>query len=269
MNTFGTRSLSIAALGLVSVVASAQIFNMSDGGSAVTVDASVGTVTAFVVGGTDHAFEHTYYLRNGDGGTASGLGSFTLDSFSQPMSHYLELVYSNSTFQIQIRYLLTGAANQGDLAESVVVRNISGQSASMRLFQYSDWDMAGTAASDTVTRLNSSTMDQSDGVVAANIAVHGGTPIPDFTEMGVFPTIRANITGTNGYYLDTSAGNGIGDSFTGDATYAYQWNQNLAPGGSFSMSTDRLVAVPEPGSMIALGFGAAALLARRRRKRTA
>jgi hypothetical protein len=87
--------------------------------------------------------------------------------------------------------------------------------------------------------------------------------------MGVFPTIRANITGTNGYYLDTSAGNGIGDSFTGDATYAYQWNQNLAPGGSFSMSTDRLVAVPEPGSMIALGFGAAALLARRRRKRTA
>ena len=259
----------MAALALVSAVASAQIFNLTDAGSAVTIDGSIGTVTAFVVGGTDHAFAHTYYLRDGDGGTASGLGSFTLDSFSQPLSHYLELVYSNSTFQIQVRYLLTGAADQADLSESVVVRNISGQSAAMRLFQYSDWDMAGTAASDTVTRLNSSTMRQTDGVVDANIAVHGGTPIPDFTEMGVFPSIRDNITGTTGYYLDTAAGNGIGDSFTGDATYAFQWNQNLAPSAAFSMSTDKVVAVPEPGSMIALGFGAAALLARRRRKRSA
>jgi hypothetical protein len=138
----------------------------------------------------------------------------------------------------------------------------------MRLFQYSDWDMAGTSGTDTVTRLNSSTMQQTDNVATLNTVVSGGTPIPEFSELGGFAGIRTNITTTNGYFLDTAAGGGIGQNFVGDGTYAFQWNRDLAAGGVFSMSTDKVLAVPEPGSMIALGLGAAALLARRRRKRT-
>lgn len=267
MNTFGFRSLSVVAVALAGGIASAQVFNLTDGTASATVDASTGVLNAFVVGGVDHAFEHTYFLRNGDGGTASGLASFSLDSSSQPITNFLQLVYSNGTFRIQIRYLLTDGGMQADLAESVVVTNISGQTASMRLFQYSDWDLANTSSNDTVTRLNSSTMQQTDGSVSGNTAVHGGTPIPDFSGLSAFDVIRDDITTTNGYFLDTAAGAGLGQSFSGDATYAFQWNRDLAAGGTFTMSTDKVLAVPEPGSMIALGLGAAALLARRRRNR--
>jgi hypothetical protein len=267
MLTFGNRSLAIATVALIGSVASAQI-TLNDGGAVVDINTTNGTVENFFLGGVDHAFQHTYFLRNGDGGTASGLGTFALTSQSNT-SNFAELKYNNGTFEIQIRYLLTGAGLQADLTESVVVRNISGQSASMRLFQYSDWDMAGTAGSDTVTRQNSSTMSQVDNVVTSNTLVSGGTPIPEFSGMSAFATIRTGILSTNGYFLDTAAGGGIGQQFVGDGTYAFQWNRDLAADGVFAMSTDKILAVPEPGSMIALGLGAAALLARRRRKQSA
>jgi hypothetical protein len=256
----------VTALTLVSGLALGQTFTMTDGGASATITAANGTMTNFVVGGVDHAFQHTYFLRNGDGGAAVGLGSLTLNSATQPLANFVQLNFSNATFSVQIRYLLTGAGMQADMAESVVVTNVSNSSASLRLFQYSDWDIANTAANDTVTRLNSSTMQQTDGVFSGHTAVHGGTPIPEFSGMSAFATIRTNILGTNGYFLDTAAGAGIGQSFTGDATYAFQWNRDLAAGASFTLSTDKVMAVPEPGSMIALGLGAAALLARRRRK---
>ncbi len=268
MFTFEKRKLAVAVLALISTVASAQ-FTLTDGGAIVDIDTSNGTIDNFVLGGIDHAFQHTYYLRNGDGGTAAGLGTFALLSSSNPLANYAELVYGNGTFEIQIRYLLTGAGQQADLAETVVVRNVSGQTASMRLFQYSDWDMAGTAGTDTVTRLNSSTMQQVDDIATGNTSIAGGTPIPEFSEMGAFAGLRTSILTTNGYVLNTAAGNGIGQTFNGDGTYAFQWNRNLAPNASFAMSTDKVLAVPEPGSMIALGLGVTALLARRRRKQTA
>jgi hypothetical protein len=267
MFTFGNRLLTLATLAIIGSVASAQI-QLNDGGATVDINTTNGTVENFFLGGSDHAFQHTYFLRNGDGGTASGLGTFVLSSQSNT-SNFAQLVYNNGTFEIQIRYLLTGAGQQADLAESVVVRNVSGQSASMRLFQYSDWDMAGTSGSDTVTRLNSSTMQQVDNVVTSNTVVSGGTPIPEFSGLSGFATIRTAILGTNGYTLDTAAGGGIGQTFVGDGTYAFQWNRELSSSGVFAMSTDKVVAVPEPGSMIALGLGAAALLARRRRKPSA
>jgi hypothetical protein len=185
------------------------------------------------------------------------------------LDNYLELVYSNGTFRVQVRYLLSGAGMEADLTEAVTIRNLTEESVDLRLFQYSDWDMAGTPEDDTVERLNSSTMQQSDGVVTAATAIHGGTPIPNFTGMSEFDFVLNDITTTAGYNLDTAAGDGIGETFTGDATYAFQWNRTLAAGGQFTLSTDRIAAVPEPGSMIALGLGLSALIASRKRKRAA
>ncbi|MCH7688019.1 MAG: PEP-CTERM sorting domain-containing protein [Planctomycetes bacterium] len=94
----------------------------------------------------------------------------------------------------------------------------------------------------------------------------GATPIPNFSEMSLFPTVRNSITGTAGYNLNTAAGGGIGETMSGDMTFAYQWNQSIGDRGSFGVSTDKVMVVPEPASMIALGLGVAALLRRRKKK---
>jgi hypothetical protein len=74
-----------------------------------------------------------------------------------------------------------------------------------------------------------------------------------------------SLTTTPGYNLDTSAGNGIGQNYSGDAAYGFQWNVDLGVGQSFTVSTDKVAAVPEPGTIAALGIGAIALLRKRKK----
>ncbi|HXH60142.1 MAG TPA: PEP-CTERM sorting domain-containing protein, partial [Fimbriimonadaceae bacterium] len=228
-------------------------------------NATTGNIDNWFVSGIDNVFQHTYMLRSGDSGTATAMGAMTLDSATQALPNFLELIYSDSTFSIQVRYLLTGGTSAADLAESVKVTNISDSTVNARVFQYSDWDMNNTPLNDTVVRTNSSSMQQTDGIVSGITSVHGGTPVPDFSQLGLFANILGNITSTNGYFLDTAAGDGIGQSFSGDAAYAFQWNRTLAAGESFNFSTDKVSSVPEPASLFALTLGALALIRKRKK----
>jgi hypothetical protein len=180
----------------------------------------------------------------------------------------VEVVYQNAALRVTLTYLLTGASNgmTADLAESVLVENLGGAT-SFSLFQYNDYDMNTTAGNDVGERLNSSTIRISDSVVTAIESVEGGTPIPNFTELDdSFPDLRDDIDSTVDYVLNTAAGGGIGETLSGDISYAFQWDRSLGAGGSFVVSTDKVAAVPEPATMAALGLGLAALMARRRKR---
>lgn len=262
------RPVFVVALALISAASQAAI-QLTHNGSVVDIDENTSTVNNWFVGGVDHVFQHRYYYRVGDGVAASlvsTIGAPTVNLFGPRAA---EVIYQNNDLRVTLTYLLTAASNgmSADLAESALIENLSGAK-SLRLFQYNDYDLNGTSGNDIGTRLNSSTIQVADSVVSAVEAVEGGTPIPHFSELDdAWPSLRNDISGTAGYNLDSAAGSNVGQSLTGDISYAFQWNRDLAVNGAFLVSTDKVAAVPEPASMGALALGLAALLARRRRQR--
>ncbi len=249
-------------------VASGQAsIQLTHNGSVVDIDEINATVNNWFVSGTDHVAQHSYYFRVGDGGSASLVSTIGAPAVTLLGGNGAQVVYQNTVFRVTLSYLLTGASNgmTADLSESALVENLGG-STSFRLFQYNDYDMNGTAGNDRGERLNSSTIQVTDSVVTMVEAVEGGTPIPNFSEIDhTWPSLRNDITGTSGYNLNSPAGSNVGEVLNGDISYAFQWNRAMATGASFVVSTDKVMAVPEPGTMIALGLGFSALFARRRR----
>jgi hypothetical protein len=75
---------------------------------------------------------------------------------------------------------------------------------------------------------------------------------------------------TTGNVVNAILGGTLTDSqstFTNtDLGFAFQWNVSVAPGTSWQMSKDKLLAVPEPASLLALG-GLTLIVIRRRRNR--
>ena len=236
---------------------------LTHNGSGVVINSHTASVVNWqMIGGANHVNQHTWYFRDGDGGAASPISDIGTPTDTLFGTQGVEIVYANSDLTVTINYFLQANSDgtAASLAEQVAFETNFG--INLRLFQYNDYDINGTPADDTATRLNSSTIVQFDGDFAATT---GGTPFPDFSEIGPFSALLQNIEGTAGYNLNTLAGNGIGETVNGNMTFAYQWNRNLGDGDSFVLSTNKVAAVPEPTTFAVLGVGALALLRRRRR----
>lgn len=268
------KALALLSAAAVASASQAAIFVMSDGlGGSATIDtASQGILGNWVVGGVDHVFSNAWLYRNGTVNgkyvsTSTAGMSFVSGTLSAGNTILdLRFEHAGDGLRFDIRYMFFGGATNSSIAEQMRVTNIGNQGINLQLFQYNDFDIQPLAGNDNVTRVNSSTFRQWDSVVTLNGSINGAVPVPTFSEQGAITAAIDRIVFTSNDLL-VAAGAGIGETFNNiDAGYAFQWKTPLAAGGQYLVSTDkRLDVVPEPGTVIALGLGAAALLARRRR----
>jgi hypothetical protein len=183
----------------------------------------------------------------------------------------LTTLYANSQFSIQVNYqLLGGAPGSGgsDIGEQIKIKNLTSQPLQFHFFQYTDFDLDGSFAGDTV-ELGKNLMNQFNQALQSKGNIHFAdtviSPGASHGQAGIGQTIFNSLIDNSPTTLNDFAG-----PITGDATWAFQWDPIIAPGGSFNISIDKnqiFAPVPEPSTLSLIPMGLMAFgMARRNRR---
>lgn len=255
--------LSLATLAATGVLAAPSLatVTLSYGGSTVELadnGLDAGMAYTWLLGGRDHLYEERYFFRTSPNDIFQPLGALGFSGFFKPMANLAVFYYDGLGLHIEVSYYLTGGLLSGDLAESVFVKNVGGQHAFFDLIEYDDFDLNQSIGDDTAKIMDPHSIRQWDGNIAINADVVTAPPA-SFQEVRRYADLRNDITGIPGYMLNPS-----NNFWVGDSTFGFQWVFELSPNEEFLMSKDKLLLVPEPGSLIAFA-GLAALALRKRR----
>lgn len=247
-----------------------QTFTLTDAGSSFTAIGPSTINNTWNVPGIpfDVALNSQWFYRLGTSGAFQPFTTLTYDSLNSGLSgtSVLNLFFSGSGFSVALRYSLFGGTNSARMSEQIRVTNNNSGASLFELIQYTNYDTSdSTGVGDTVQRLNSSSIKQTGSGPTPAILQAGATEIPDFSQIG--QEFQVAVTGGAFTNLDSPAGTNIGQTISPiDAAYAFQWTPVIGPGITFQVGTDKIMAVPEPASLAALGLGVLALLRRRTRQ---
>lgn len=273
-NCFLTRTVSVAAVVLsLALGAQAQIQNLLDNDSVASIDpTSSAGMFNWSVDGQNQLAQQWFWYRVGNAAEAP-INAISAPSIIRPDAKTAYITYNNGAYSVEIDYVLNGqsaGSGQADIRESIRIHNNTAAPLDFHFFQYSDFDLLGTAGGDTVALgtdisgrfnealqtkgpLNSSTLTETDVTPGAN---HG--------EVGFFNTTLAKLNNGIADNLNDNAGP-VGP---GDVTWALQWDYSgataIAPGGDVLISKQKFLQVPEPTSCALVGLAAAACIWRRR-----
>ena len=257
------KGLFILAGVIASAVASAQAFVLTSGTSVADFNfgnPGIGPMLGWTVAGSpDNLYEQGYFISINGSPVRSLEDPFFVRTVTQTAADTVRARYFDGVngVEVLVNYYLNGSiGNSGDMAEVVTINNVGNSFATFSLFQYNDFDLGGIVGGDTAIATNSSTYHQFKPGFDVTVGV---TRIPQVQAAGAFPALRAAIlTGNIG---------GFGANFgPGDATFASQYIDRVEQGNGWQMSTNKILTVPEPATMAALGLGIATLLRRRSKK---
>lgn len=272
------------ALGVGAAVLSsnAQV-SLTDGNASVDINpnSQAGAYNWFV-DNMDQLTQQWYWYRVGNTAEAS-IDTLSYGGVTTSGNNQAVLSYSGVGFTLQLTYsLLGGSAGSGasDLAEQLRVVNTSGNALDFHLFLYADFDLGGTAGGDTVSNVtyapfpisapgfNSVIQEDATGFTTKFTQQTTFGTFANRAEAEAFPnTLNKLNDGSDTSLLN--AGASFGPVGPGDMTYAFQWDLNLAAGGSKVIAVDKRISIqviPEP-TTAALGLLGLAALAGTLRKR--
>jgi len=256
----------VAAVTFGAARAEATQLTVSDTNSSITVDdASASGMHIWTVDGVDQMFQQWFWYRIGDLGGEHSIDDLSAAvSISSDVFNIIQITYSAGGLTIETTYTLHGAAlgsNQSDVSEQVTVTNETGAALAFHFFQYSDFDLCGNIGGQTVTFVNANTVDQTGG--GCNLSETVVTPPASHHQAGGFASLLNALEDGAPTLLNDNAGFG-----PGDATWAFEWDVNIANHGSFQLSKDKNLraAIPEPASLLLFGTGLLGGLRKLRRR---
>ena len=165
------------------------------------------------------------------------------------------------SFKLDGGVLGSGAS---DLAESISITNTSESTPlDFHFFQYTNFDLEGTAGGDSVVFVNANAVQQFEE--SSRLTESVITPAASHREAAFLSTTIDKLNdGVATTLSDTPLNTVVGP---GDVTWAFQWDFTIQPNTTVQISKDKnLQAVPEPSSWLLLAIGSALLLAFRVRE---
>lgn len=253
----GVIALVLAGLVAWSPTARADVMTLVDGNSSIQVNpGSQDGMFSWTVNGVNHLAKQWIWFRIGHTAEAS-IDTLTLISAETPDPNRARLTYElPGVFTIDVSYSLTGAtqfSRTSTLAEEIRITNNTGSSIDPRIFQFTDFNLNGTAENDTAFGVNANTLRQIDpgsdptSAVTAEVVA---TPNPAPAEVALGPRLLDALNDDVFTRLFNRPG-----PVTGDANFAQQWNLHLVGGGSFLITKIKQIQVSEPTSLVLLGSG--------------
>jgi hypothetical protein len=217
-------------------------------------------VNDWTVDGANQLHQQWFWFREGNNSeqpinVLSAPRAKISDSNWNPGDDTLSVRYQSQDLRIDVMHVLTGGepgSGKSDLAETITITNTSNTAKDFHFFQYVDMNLLG-APGDTSLTLSGdpspNTATQRDGNSTVGETVV--TPRPSRYEAGIASVILAKLQDN----LPTDLANTTSAS-SGDLAWAFQWDIHLAPGGTYQISKDKNLSVPEPGVCALLSVAA-------------
>lgn len=270
-----TTSLTwvVAAVGFVILAAPAMAGVMlSDANTVAEFDLeSARGMYTWEVDGVDHMYQQWFWVRVGDVGGEQSFDELAMvgspveeDTNADQVIDSVTVNYIGGGLLFEVRFKVVGGAlgsGGSDVLETITITNTSAEPLDVRFFQYTDLDLNGDEAGDTIEILDGNTAVQSKGayVVAETIVTRQPSHYQaDDYEMGLVDDLGDDQPTT----LNDFAGPIVGV----DAVWAFEWDETIGPGDSVVISKNKNI-IPEPATLALMGSGLAIALATRKRTR--
>ena len=251
-------------LGLVAAPAMAATTLTDDNSTALIDLSSSAGFSSWKVDGKEHLKQQWFWYRVGAAGAEKSLDTLTLnasvttDTNADGNIDTLYARYLGAGYKVEVTYVLRGGATgtgTSGLGETIRIINTGASNLDFHFFQYSDFDLPG-GGSDTVEIKGGNTADQTGGPYMVEEVV---TWLPAHYQADLYSTILDSLTDASPTTLTDAPG-----PVTGNATWAFQWDQTIRPGKSFLLGKSTNI-VPEPATLTLVGGALIAALVRRRK----
>jgi hypothetical protein len=259
--------LLASGLAVATISANAQIVTLINNNATAQVNTAsqagmdFWSVDGNGLSGQNQLQQQWFWYRVGSG-VQQSIDTMSAPSITLAGSDNLTTTYFNTNlnFNISVSYgLLGNGIGSSDISEGIQIQNTSSSSRlTISFFQYSHFTLLGQNYGNTITmgnnlayQYNGETAIQ-EGIIAPNASAYEANTVG-----GTNDTLL-NLNTTPGFTLNGT------NAASGDVTWAFEWDLNIAPGGVFDISKDKILSIsstPEPTvlGLISTGFAVVAL----------